>query len=198
MPVPQRPIPLAYFLTFTCYGTWLHGRDPGSVDRLHNRFGDPYLPVDPEQEARKRQKLAEAPFDLDPPRRRVTLATIREVSQYRGWYLLAAHVRSNHVHVVVRGQADPDKMLDDYKAYATRRLKEAGFDCDRRRRWTEDGSTRFLWRAEQVEAVVRYVVDEQGERMEVYEAPFDPDLWYGDSAQRQCPPGSTTPSELVA
>ena len=22
---------LAYFITFTTYGTWLHGRDPGSV-----------------------------------------------------------------------------------------------------------------------------------------------------------------------
>jgi hypothetical protein len=26
--------PLAYFITFTTYGAWLHGRAPGSVDRM--------------------------------------------------------------------------------------------------------------------------------------------------------------------
>ena len=25
--------PLAYFITFTCYGNWLHGDERGSVDR---------------------------------------------------------------------------------------------------------------------------------------------------------------------
>ena len=31
-------IPLAYFITFRSYGTWLHGDKRGSVDRLHRRF----------------------------------------------------------------------------------------------------------------------------------------------------------------
>jgi REP element-mobilizing transposase RayT len=117
-----------------------------------------------------RRKLAEPPFDLDTPRRRVVRATIEEVSRYREWRVLAAHVRTNHVHIIVCGEADPDKMLDDYKAYATRRLKEAGFDLPRRRRWTEGGSTRFLWKPEQVEATIRYVVSEQGEPMELFVA----------------------------
>jgi hypothetical protein len=30
-------IPLAYLITFRCYGTWLHGDSRGSVDRFHNR-----------------------------------------------------------------------------------------------------------------------------------------------------------------
>ena len=29
-------IPLAYFITFTCYGTWLHGGKIISVDNQHN------------------------------------------------------------------------------------------------------------------------------------------------------------------
>ena len=36
-------IPLAYFITFRAYGTWLHGDERGSVDRLHNTFGSPSL-----------------------------------------------------------------------------------------------------------------------------------------------------------
>ncbi len=32
-------LPLAYFITFHCYGTWLQGDAPGSVDRSHNQPG---------------------------------------------------------------------------------------------------------------------------------------------------------------
>ena len=93
----RRPMPLAYFLTFTCYGTWLHGRAPGSVDRDHNQYGEPLLPVDSHWEARTGQKLWETPFELDAPRRKVVLATLLEVSRHRGWQVLAIHVRTNHV-----------------------------------------------------------------------------------------------------
>jgi len=36
--------PLAYFLSFRSYGTWLHGDKRGSVDRFHNKYGTPRLP----------------------------------------------------------------------------------------------------------------------------------------------------------
>ena len=65
--------------------------------------------------------------------------------------------------------------MDDYKAYCTRRLKEAGFEPQRRHRWTEGGSKRYLWKPDQLEAAVCYVLDEQGERMAVYQAPAEPD-----------------------
>ena len=35
---------LAYFITFRCYGTWLHGDERGSVDRFHNIYGMPFIP----------------------------------------------------------------------------------------------------------------------------------------------------------
>jgi hypothetical protein len=40
-------VPLAYFITFHTYGTWIHGDDRGSVDRHHNLYGTPMLPPDP-------------------------------------------------------------------------------------------------------------------------------------------------------
>ena len=52
-------VPLAYFITWTCYGTWLHGRASGSVDDAHNCFGDPVLPPDPVREAEMRRRLIE-------------------------------------------------------------------------------------------------------------------------------------------
>jgi REP element-mobilizing transposase RayT len=167
----DRSIPLAYFITFTTYGTWLHGREAGSVDREHNRFGDVFLPSNSAREANERRKMDEPLFVLDSERRKVVLRTIEEVSAYRKWTLIAAHVRSNHVHIVVRANSDADKVMNDYKAYATRRLKEAGFDQNRKHLWTESGSQRFLWRSTDVVAAAKYVVEEQGEPMELVFAP---------------------------
>ena len=42
-------IPLAYLITFTCYGTRLHGHKSGSVDRRHNAPGSPFLRGEPQK-----------------------------------------------------------------------------------------------------------------------------------------------------
>ena len=44
--VGSQVIPLAYLITFACYGARLHGDESGSVDRHHNLPGTPYLPPD--------------------------------------------------------------------------------------------------------------------------------------------------------
>jgi hypothetical protein len=49
--------PLAYFITFSTYGAWLHGRGVGSVDKLHNEVGTPFLAADAEQEIRERANI---------------------------------------------------------------------------------------------------------------------------------------------
>jgi hypothetical protein len=38
------------------------------------------------------------------------------------------------------------------------------------KRWTRHGSTRYLWKPEQVSAAVQYVVQKQGEAMHVFQA----------------------------
>ncbi len=35
--------PLAYFMSFRTYGTWLHGDKRGSTDRFHNQYGAPFI-----------------------------------------------------------------------------------------------------------------------------------------------------------
>jgi hypothetical protein len=47
--------PLAYLITFRCYGTWLHGDDRGSVDREHNV---PLTPLIEPNAARRRSAMA--------------------------------------------------------------------------------------------------------------------------------------------
>src|SRR5689334_19582045 len=103
--------PLAYFLTFTTYGTWLHGRDSGSVDSEHNAPGTPFLPSDPQREAFQRRALRQPPYVLDEARRAVVLRTIREVARHRRWKVWAVHVRTAHVHVVVTAGDRPEKVM---------------------------------------------------------------------------------------
>lgn len=161
--------PLAYFITFTTYGTWLHGRAPGSVDRQHNVPGTEFLPVNSQLEAARRKSMRQPPYVLDAPRRDVVLRTIREVAKHRKWRLWAVHVRSNHVHVVITAADKPEKVMSDLKAWASRRLREAcGEDADRDR-WTQHGSTRWINDESSLESAIVYVVDEQGEPMAFYD-----------------------------
>jgi REP element-mobilizing transposase RayT len=161
-------IPLAYFITFSCYGTWLHGDARGSVDREHNGPHVPALPPDAVREREAQGRLKDAPYELGQRHRVLVLQVIQEVCAHRGWSLLAAHIRPLHVHVVVSGQAAPERMMNDFKAYATRKLRESGVDVVDRPRWTRHGSTRYLWTEERVRAAVHYTLYEQGEPLEAF------------------------------
>jgi REP element-mobilizing transposase RayT len=167
--------PLAYFLTFTTYGTWLHGRAPGSVDRQHNEVGTPVLPPDKERETAERRTLAEPPYLLDAARRSIVLDTLREVARHRRWRLWAVHVRSNHVHLVVTADARPEKVMADFKAYASRRLKERSAEPHDRTRWTQHGSTLYLWTEDEVAAKIDYVLNGQGEPLAVFDGRSEPE-----------------------
>ena len=120
--------PLAYFITFTCYGHWLHGDERGSVDPQHNQPGTPWLPPDPQRRRTSKSRMIQRSHQLDALPRRLVLSAICEVCQHRGWRLWAAHVRSRHVHVVVSGGPTPEKVMNDLKSYASRVLNDAGID----------------------------------------------------------------------
>ena len=113
--------------------------------------------------------MRHAPYALDQTRREAVLRSIQEVCAYRAWSLLAAHVRTTHVHVVIDGQASPERIMGDFKEYASRRLSQMRCDQPERKRWARHGSTRWLNTPESVAAAMRYVVHEQGEPMSVFE-----------------------------
>jgi REP element-mobilizing transposase RayT len=158
--------PLAYFLTWHTYGTWLPGHSSGSVDAEHCEVGRLFAPPDPGQLARSAAKLVHAPVTLDKPRRTAVLAAVVEVCAYRRWMLLALHVRNAHVHAVVAAKAAPEKVLNDFKAYATRRLRNENLAAADLRVWSVHGSTRYLWNENQLAEVVGYAVNRQGTALE--------------------------------
>ena len=98
----------------------------------------------------------------------MVLAGLRERSQQQQASLLAAHVRTDPVHLVIEGEARPERMMNDLKAYASRGLNQTGWDPPARKRWARHGSTRWLWKAEHVSVAIRYVVYEQGAAVAVF------------------------------
>jgi REP element-mobilizing transposase RayT len=171
-------LPLAFHIVFNCYGAWLQGDPRGSVSMRNNIFGEPLLPYDPIKQRNHRNRMTQPPYQLDEARRKVVMDAIKEVCTYREWHLIAAHIRSTHVHVIVSAPCRPEKVMGDFKAYASRALTRSGFESSSRRRWEVHGSTGYIWRDESLGAAVHYVVREQGEPMEVYVEEWEGEIGY--------------------
>jgi len=157
---------VAYLLTFCCYGTHLRGDEKGSVDRAREGRGGPIEPSAALVNYGKRT-MTHAGASLNFGESLLVLCAIRETCAFRRWTLLAAHVRSTHVHLVVDGIIEASWAIRDFKAYATRALNGNAV----RRRWARGGNARLLRDFGAVRAAVRYVVGRQGAPMAAYVAP---------------------------
>jgi REP element-mobilizing transposase RayT len=160
----RRTQPLAFLITFRCYGTWLHGDERGSVDRRHfHRYGTPDMPANKRLHEEEKSDLRQDPIKLSKAQRVVVESAIREVCEYRNYDLLALNARTNHVHSVVTASGKPEHMMDTFKAYATRRLREAGLLDPSIKPWARHGSTPYLWTEEAIERAIDYVINGQGD-----------------------------------
>lgn len=162
-PVGAPNYPLAYLLTWTCYGTWLHGDGRGSVDVMHNAPGTPYLPPDERRFAFARRALRHPSVTLDGTARTIVHDAVIDHARMRGWEVLALNVRTNHVHAVIRcGSYDPSRVVRQFKDWGTRRLRATGKFDRFAKVWTDGGSTRYLWTERSVASATSYVHDRQG------------------------------------
>ena len=118
----------------------------------------------------ERRKMVQDPYVLDEAGRAVVLGAIQRHCAYRGWKLLAGHVRSNHVHTMVEAETRPERIMNEFKSYASRELNRLARDGPDGKRWARHGSTRWLWKDEDVRHARQYVADEQGEPMALFVA----------------------------
>jgi REP element-mobilizing transposase RayT len=160
-----------YFLTWTTYGTWLRGDERGWNRDFERGPGeeDP----DPVLHADDQKRLKHPPTVLSDVMRRVVDQTIVEVAKHRGWRIGALSVRTNHVHVVVEAEASPEKVMNDFKSWSTRRLREAGLAEPEQVNWTKHGSTKYLNTDAGVRAAIDYVERFQDDRAGRFSGAFD-------------------------
>jgi hypothetical protein len=148
--------PLAYFFTWTTYGTWLPGDARGWVDGATHEM---HFKADPHREQQARALMVEEAVTLTTAQRRLVEKVVGVHCRIRGWTLHALNARTTHVHVVASCDRPPKRALAEFKAWATRHLK-AGWP-GRQNWWTECGSKQPVWDEEGLEAVIVYVRDLQ-------------------------------------
>jgi hypothetical protein len=154
--------PLAYLITFAGYGQRLHGDERLTIDDRWTEIGDPVINPNPNLLAYERSKLKHAPFEITARARRIIRTTIERHCEIRGWTLHAQNVRLTHLHAVVTCDCDPDRAMDQFKAWCTRNLRKAGLAGDDQRPWVVGGSKRFLWDMQSLADAVDYVLNQQG------------------------------------
>src|SRR5215471_13949178 len=107
--------------------------------------------------------LRHAPVVLNSEQRRILEDAIRELCHQREYALHAVNVRSNHVHSVVTAPRKPEYVLNSFKSYATRKLRETNLLNESIRPWARHGSTPYLGTEGDVQAAIDYVINGQGD-----------------------------------
>ena len=154
---------IATFVTFRTYGSWLYGDGRGSIDRYTNTYGQQRLPPNARRYDAARKSLRRASVTLDRDQRRATRSAIRETCSIRDWTLFAENVRTNHVHVVVAATVPSRRIAAVLKANATRAMRNARCWTSDESPWSRGASAKRVWTELELEAVVRYVLEGQGE-----------------------------------
>ena len=155
---------LAYLITWTTYGTWLHGDSRGWIKKGHAGV----QPPDWRLEDLARERMAESAVTLTTAQRDIIEDTIRKHCEIRKWFLHAVNARTNHVHVVVKAGRHPDDVMEQFKAWCSRKLSDAAglnvkvaVKAGRRHWFTEGGDKELIHDDEHLRNAIQYVLDGQ-------------------------------------
>ncbi len=123
---------------------------------------------DPALERQAKERMSENAVILTQEQRDLVEQTIREHCRIRKWRLHALRCRSNHVHVVVTAERDPNDVMEQFKAWCSRKLSDAAglkdpvaVNAGRRRWFTEGGDKELIETEEYLENAIRYVMEGQ-------------------------------------
>ena len=159
--------PITLFITWTAYGSWLPGDARGWMNwKKGEQQPQPVL----EEWCKVRMK--EKPVLLNPDHRDAVENIVREHAEHRGWGLHAVSARSNHVHVAVtlvpktgnqnyRVADGIKRVRDQFKANATRVLRQGENPIQNEKVWTKGGDIQFIDSDEDLEQVVIYILEAQ-------------------------------------
>lgn len=149
--------PLAFYITWTLYGTHLQGDERGwRKRRKGNQLSEPSLAQ------WHHNRLNHSIELLDDDQRQLVETEIERFCRFRNWHLWANSARTNHVHVVVTANGYSGKTVrDQVKANCTRVLRERAERFVDRPVWTRGGDWKCINTEDDLETVVRYVNEAQ-------------------------------------
>ncbi|MEO2014897.1 MAG: transposase [Fuerstiella sp.] len=151
--------PIAYFITWTTYGTWLPGDERGWQRRGQSGIKPPNEML----VQMAKSDIKETAFLLSNDDREIVESVIVKHCEIRGWNLHTVNARSNHVHVVVTASGyHPKTVRDQFKAWSSRNLKP--HNAGRERFWTKGASCRWINQEDDLEAAIIYVAEAQDQK----------------------------------
>lgn len=157
--------PIAFFITWTAYGTHLQGDERG-----WRRRGRGVQAPQPRLAEWRRQRLKHDILLLSPDERRVVEYECEQHCQLREWYVWALNARSTHVHVVATAAGVSGKIVrDQLKANATRGLRQQWPRFCDRPVWTAGGDWVCINSEDDLEQVCLYVREAQDRMQFEYE-----------------------------
>ena len=149
--------PLAYFITWTIYGTFLQGDA-----RWWRKRGKGTQPPQPLLQQWHRDRLKYDVVLLSQEQRLLAQFEIDRHCEYRSWKLWVGNARTNHIHVVVTAPKYSGKSVrDQLKANCTRRLREHFYAFRDRAVWTVGGDWQCVNTEDELERVILYASDAQ-------------------------------------
>ncbi|PYS98416.1 MAG: hypothetical protein DMF63_16155 [Acidobacteria bacterium] len=159
----ENEFPQAYLLTFRTFGTWLHGDIRWSVgksprSKRESRLIQPNVPLNESMS----EEMNQPPVVLNRRQREAVELAINEVCEHRGYSLRAVNARTNHVHSVVTAQVKPEGIVNAFKAYSTRKLRDENLFPRNLKVWSRGRSRRYLWKPRHVIGAIDYVLYSQG------------------------------------
>ena len=101
---------------------------------------------------------------LNPAQRNRVAAVCHDHAGIRGWKLHAINVRSNHVHVAVTADKGSHTVRDQFKANATRVLRQMPDAITNDKVWTRGGDCTVIDGDEGLRRVIEYIMEEQDQK----------------------------------
>ena len=149
--------PLAYFITWTVYGSHLQGDAQGWPRRGKGHQLPQSLLAD-----WHRMRLKHDLMLLSSEQRKVIELECERHCCHRGWHLWDVNARSTHVHVVVTSDGFSGKLVrEQLKANCTRALRSRWKEYGDRPVWTSGGDWQCVNDEDSLDAVRLYVREAQ-------------------------------------
>ena len=164
MKEPRTTYPLAYHITWGTYGTRLHGDDRGTVDRSMNQHGDPIIGLDSEWQRIETSLLRFPRRVLTRQQREFIEATIPDICVRGKWEFISTAAAADHVHNVLRAQADGKDVRKWLKRWVSEAPSERYPLETEQVWWAECGSVKWVWMQDYFDRVVNYVEQQKTRR----------------------------------
>ncbi len=105
--------------------------------------------------------MTETAVVLNSVQRRKVEGVCRRHAEIRGWEFHAVNARTNHVHVAVTADTEPKKVRGQFKANATRVLRQTPDAISNTKIWTRAGDIEIVDDEDSLEQVVIYINEAQ-------------------------------------